>query len=127
MGDFRDLKIYKKAFKNAMAIFELSMKFPADERYSLTSQCRKSSRSVCSSISEGYRKRQYQKHFVAKSSDADMENSETIVWLDFALACCYITDEEYKALVEKFEEVGRMLSHMIHFPEKYMGSLRATH
>jgi len=127
MGDFRDLKIYKKAFQNAMNIFEVSKKFPADERYSLTSQCRKSSRSVCSSIGEGYRKRQYQKHFVAKSSDADMENSETIVWLDFALACDYITEEEYKTLVGQFEEVGRMLSHMIQFPEKYMGSLHSVH
>ncbi|MFQ5640403.1 MAG: four helix bundle protein [bacterium] len=78
-----------------MEIYQISKTFPKEELYSLTTQIRKSSRSVCSSIAEGYRKRQYEAHFVSKISDADMENSETQVWLDFALACEFISKEIY--------------------------------
>lgn len=85
--DFRDLIVYRKAFRLAMDIFELSKQSPKEEQYSLTDQIRRSSRSVCSSLAEGYRKRQYPKHFIAKISDARMENAETTVWLDFTLAC----------------------------------------
>lgn len=84
---FRDLTVFKKAFELAMDIFELTKKFPADEKFSLTSQIRRSSRSVCSNVSEAYRKRIYRGHFISKISDADMENSETQVWLDFSLKC----------------------------------------
>lgn len=117
---FRDLTVYKKAFKLAMEIFHITKKFPKEELYSLTNQIRKSSRSVCSSIAEAYRKRMYQAHFIAKTSDADMENSETQVWLDFALECKYINSVEYKNLTEKSEEVGKMINHMIEYPEKYL-------
>ena len=86
---FRNLTVYKKAFDLAMDIYHVSKKFPKDELYSLTTQIRKSSRSVCSNIGEGYRKRLYEAYFVSKISDSDMENSETQVWLDFALACEY--------------------------------------
>lgn len=75
---FRELTVYKKAFALAMDIFEMSKQFPKEETYSLTDQIRRSSRSVCSTIGEGYRKRQYPKHFVSKVSDADMENTETL-------------------------------------------------
>ena len=77
MSTFRDLKVYQKAFKLAMDIFEMTKTFPAEEKYGLTNQIRKSSRSVCSSIAEAYRKRKYPAHFVSKTTDADMENSET--------------------------------------------------
>ncbi len=87
--------------------------------YSLTSQIRKSSRSVCSNVGEGYRKGQYVAHFVSKISDADMENTEVQVWLDFSLACKYIIQEQYDDLNSKSDEVGRMLNHMINNPEKY--------
>ena len=103
----------------AMEIFEMTRKFPTEEKYELTDQIRRSSRAVCRAIGEGYRKRQYPKHFSSKMSDADMENSETQVSLDFAKECQYITDEEYTNLCEKSEEVGRMLNHMVEFPEKY--------
>ena len=119
MGTFRDLTVYKKAFILAMEIFQLSKKFPDDEKFGLTSQIRRSSRSVCSTIGEGYRKRQYPAHFVSKSSDADMENSETQVWLDFAIACNYISEKIYKSLISQSEEVGRLINHMIENPEKY--------
>ena len=118
-GTFRDLTVYKKAFALAMDIFEISKSFPKEERYSLTDQVRRSSRSVCSCIGEAYRKRQYPAFFVNKSSDADMENTETRVWLDFALACNYMDKEKRDALDIKSEEVGKLLNHMIENPEKY--------
>lgn len=95
-GDYRDLKVFQLAFKLAMEIFETSKKFPKEEMYSLTDQIRRASRSVCTNIGEGYRKRLYQKHFVSKTSDADMENTETQVWLQFAFACKYISIEEFE-------------------------------
>lgn len=116
---FRNLTVYKKAFALAMDIYRVSKKFPKDELYSLTSQIRRSSRSVCSNIGEGYRKRMYQAHFINKISDSDMENTETQVWLDFALACEYITKEIFDDFNERSEEVGRLLNHMIQYPEKY--------
>jgi four helix bundle protein len=117
--DFRDLTVYKKAFALAMDIFEVSKSFPPEEKFSLTDQIRRCSRSVNSSIAEGYRKRQYEKHFVSKMSDGDSENSETIVWLDFALACKYINQDTYSRLLQQTEEVGKLLFHAIKFPEKY--------
>jgi four helix bundle protein len=117
--DYKSLTVYKKAFELAMEMFHVSKGFPAEEKYGLTSQVRRSSRSVCSSIAEGYRKRMYEAHFISKTSDADMENSETQVWLDFALACEYITKEIYNNNLEKSQEIGRLLNHMIQQPEKY--------
>lgn len=119
MFKFKELTVYKKAFSLAMEIFEISKKFPDEEKYALTIQIRKSSRSVCSSIGEGYRKRQYEAHFVSKISDADMENSETSVWIDFAYACKYIDEKTKENLNKQVEEIGRLLNHMIENPEKY--------
>jgi four helix bundle protein len=116
---FRDLTVYKKAFALAMEVFALSKQFPSEEKYSLTDQVRRSSRAVCSCIGEAYRKRQYKAHFVSKSSDADMENTETRVWLDFALSCEYISQDTWDNLESKSEEVGKLLNHMIENPEKY--------
>lgn len=90
---FKTLLAYQKGFNLAMTIFHLSSKFPKSEMFGLTSQIVRSSRSVCSNIAEGYRKRQYEKHFKSKMSDADSENAETQLWLDFAFACNYITEE----------------------------------
>ena len=111
--------MYQSAFKLAMGIFEVSKKLPAEEKYSLTDQIRRCSRSVCANLSESYRKRQYPAHFVSKVSDADMENAETQTWLEFSLACKYIYQETYKDLISKSEEVGKLLNHMINNPEKY--------
>jgi four helix bundle protein len=119
-GNFRDLTAYKKAFALAVGIFEITKKFPPEEKYELTDQIRRSSRAVCRAIGEGYRKRQYPKHFSNKMSDADMENTETQVSLDFATTCKYISQEEYKDLLERSEEVGRLLNHMVENPEKYI-------
>lgn len=119
MGTFRDLTVYHKAFGLAMKIFEITKKIPPEEKYELTDQIRRSSRAVCRAIGEGYRKRQYSKHFSSKMSDADMENTETQVSLDFAETCKYISHEEYLELQGNLEEVGRMLNHMVENPEKY--------
>ena len=116
---FKDLIVYQIAFELAMEIFQITKRFPKEEMFGLTIQIRKSSRSVCSNISEGYRKRQYKAHFVSKISDADMENSETQVWLEFSLACKYISQETYQKLTNKSEEIGKLLNHMIQNPEKF--------
>lgn len=102
-----------------MEIFEVTKKFPSEEKYELTDQIRRSSRAVCRAIGEGYRKRQYPKHFSSKMSDADMENTETQVSLDFAFECKYVSQEQYKSFIDKSEEVGRLLNHMVENPEKY--------
>ncbi|MBE0677162.1 MAG: four helix bundle protein [Bacteroidales bacterium] len=116
---FKNLIVYQKAFCLAMDIFNISKHFPKDEMFSLTSQIRRSSRSVCSNIGEGYRKRLYEAHFISKISDADMENSETQVWLDFANNCAYISDEIYQDLNNRSQEIGRLFNNMIYNPAKY--------
>ena len=116
---YKSLKAYQKAFELAMQVFEITKTFPKEERYALTDQIRRSSRSVCSNIGEGYRKRLYPKHFIAKLSDADMENSETQVWLEFALACKYITEEVKNELHKKSEDAGKLIGYMIQNPEKF--------
>src|SRR5678815_4884432 len=90
--------VYQKAFALAMGIFEASKKFPGEEKFSLTDQVRRSSRSVCICLLEAWRKKRYVAHFISKITDADMENSETSGWLDFALACNFLNTEEYKLL-----------------------------
>lgn len=90
---FKKLLAYQKAFELSMEIFELSKSFPKEETYSLTDQIRRSSRAICANMAEAYRKREYQKHFISKLTDADSENSETQVWIDFANSCKYINTE----------------------------------
>ncbi len=82
---FKELRVYQHAFAAATRIYRLSKRWPAEERYSLTDQIRRSSRSVCANIAEAWRKRRYPAHFVSKLSDSDSEAAETQVWLDFAL------------------------------------------
>jgi four helix bundle protein len=119
---FRDLKVYQKAYKLAMEVYNVTQSFPRDERYSLTDQVRRSSRSVAANIAEGYRKRQYPAVFVNKLSDSDSEAAETGVWLDFALDCGYLTKDCHTRLTTGYEEVGRMLGSMIANPEKFSPS-----
>ena len=84
--NFKETKVYKLAFEQAMDIYEISKTFPKEETYSLTDQIRKSSRSICTNLAEAYRKKRYPAHFISKITDSDGENSETNVWFDFALA-----------------------------------------
>lgn len=120
--DFKELMAYQKAFKLAMEIFIISKKFPKEEKYSLTDQIRRSSRSTCTNLAEAYRKRQYPKHFVSKLTDSDGENSETVVWLDFALACEYLDAETHKLLYAECLEIGKLLNYMMNNPEKFGSS-----
>ena len=116
---FRDLRVYQLAFELAMEIFRLSKSFPQEERFSLTDQIRRFSRSVAANIAEGYRKKQYQKMFVSKMADADGEATETQVWIDFATDCDYFSPSNQARLKSGYEEVGRMLGGMIAHPEKF--------
>ena len=116
---FRDLRVYQLAFKLAMEIFQVSKVFPREERYSLTDQIRRSSRSVASNIGEGYRKKQYPRMFVSKIADADGEATETQIWLDFAVECGYLNVEHQKKLLAGYEELGKMLGVMIAHPERF--------
>ena len=113
------LLAYQKGFQLAMEIFERSKHYPEAERYSLTDQIRKSSRSVCANIAEAYSKRKYPKHFASRLSDADAENSETQVWLEFSKECGYLTTSEIKGLLETSVEVGRLFEYMVRRPEKF--------
>jgi four helix bundle protein len=115
----KQTKVYQKAFALAMEIYEISKSFPPEEKYSLTDQIRRSSRSVCTNLAEAYRKKKYPAHFISKLTDSDMENSETGVWLDFTLTCKYIAVEKHNELSMANEEIGRMLGHAIENPDKY--------
>ena len=116
----RDLKVYQLAYKLAMEIFHESKSFPKDERFSLTDQIRRSSRSVAANIAEGFRKRQYPKMFISKLANSDGEATETQVWLDFARDCGYMPIQRRDDLTKGYEEVGKMLGTMMSMPEKFM-------
>jgi len=117
--DYKELLAYKKSFELAMEIFELSKTFPQEERYSLTDQIRRSSRSVSANIAESYRKRRYVNHFISKLTDSDAENSETNTWLEFSLKCEYINKETFEKLNIKNLEIGKLINFMINNPSKF--------
>ena len=119
MGSYKDLIVFQKAYSLAMDILKKSKSFPAEEKYSLTDQIRRSSRSVCVNIGEAYRRRKYPAHFVSKLSDCNAENTETEIWIQFSVDCKYIDELEYKNFLERCDEVGRMLGYMIDHPEKF--------
>jgi len=116
----KQLTVYRKAYAVAMEIFQLSKAFPQDERYSLTGQIRRSSRSVCLNLREAWAKRRYEAHFISKLTDCDGESNETDTSLDFALDCGYITTEQHAHLVELNNEVGKMLGSMILNPAPFL-------
>jgi len=116
----KDLEVYKKAYRLAMDIFEISKRFPPEERFALTGQVRRSSRSVCLNLREAWAKRRYEAHFVSKLTDCDGENSETDSSLDFARDCRYITVEEHRDLSVHCAEVGKMLGGMIMNPSHFL-------
>ena len=120
MAGFRDMIVYQKAFKLAVAVFQLTRKFPKEEIYGLVSQVRRSSRSTCANFGEAYRRRKYKAHLVAKLTDSDSENTETQVHLDMAVACGYATQEEVAPMIALSEEVGLMLNSLIEHPEKLL-------
>ena len=116
---FRDLIVYQKAYKLAMEIFELSKSFPKEEKYSLTDQIRRSSRSVTSNIAEAWARKHYIKSFVNKLTDSLGEEYETEVWLDYSKDCKYIIEPTHSDLMNRYDEVRKMLISMINHPEKW--------
>lgn len=119
MGYYKELIAFKKAYALAMLVFKITKKFPKEEKYSLTDQIRRSSRSVCTNLAEAYRRRTYKNYFISKLNDAETENIETEVWLDFSKDCFYITDEEFATLTSLNSEVGKLLFYMINNPDKF--------
>ncbi|SRR5579883_83219 len=115
----RDLKVYQLAYELAMEVYVLSKTFPQEERFALTSQIRRSSRSVVANIAEGFRKRQYPNMFVSKLADSDAEATETQVWLDFAQSCGYLSKQQHNDLIVRYEELGRTIGAMMKHPERF--------
>ena len=109
----KDLSVYKLAYRMAMEIFLLTKKFPADEKFALTSQIRRSSRSICLNLREAWAKRRYEAHFLSKLTDCDGENAETESSIDFARDCGYIDAAQHQLLVSRCEEIGKMLGGMM--------------
>jgi four helix bundle protein len=122
VADYKDLRVYKLAFESAMEIFELSKKFPPEEKFSLTDQIRRSSRSVCTNIAEAWRKRRYEAAFVSKLSDSDGEAAETEVHLDFALRCGYLPPEKHAKLRDQYDHVCRQLTKMMDDASSWCGT-----
>jgi len=116
---FRDLYVYKNALNAAMEIYEISKSFPAEERYSLTDQIRRSSRSVCANIGEAWRKRRYQAAFISKLNDSEGEAAETQVWLDISLRIDLFSEEQWRKLNEQYEIIQGQLVKMISEPKKW--------
>lgn len=116
---YRDLKVYRLAYQLALDIHNITKKYPREEKYSLTDQIRRSSRSVPANLAEAWKKRRYEKAFVSKIVDCAGEAGETEVWLDFSTDFGYIGDDQYKELMKKYEEVNRMLSGMIDKADKF--------
>jgi len=116
----KEMIVYQKAYQLAMRIFEITRCFPPEERYALTGQIRRSSRSVCLNLREAWAKRRYPAHFLAKITDCDAENNETDSALDFARDCQYISPEEHANLVSVGRDVGKLLGAIIKNPEKYL-------
>ena len=119
MGDYRDLIVFQMSYKLAMDIFEATKKFPAEERYSLTDQIRRSSRSVCANLVVAYRRRKYRPYFISQLTDSETENAETQVWLDFAKDCQYLEIAQYDDFTFRNDEVGKMIWNMIQNPDKF--------
>jgi four helix bundle protein len=116
---FRDLLVYRRAFSAAKRIFEFSKLFPEEEKYALTSQIRRSSRSIGAQITEAWAKRKYEKHFTSKLTDADGEQLETQHWVRIAFSCGYIEESAARSVIAILEEIGRLLQGMIDKAEAF--------
>ncbi|HLG17114.1 MAG TPA: four helix bundle protein [Blastocatellia bacterium] len=116
---YRELRVYQAAMDAAMRIFELTKKFPTEEKFSMVDQMRRSSRSVCTNIAEAWRKRRYEAHFVSKLSDSEGEAEETRVWLEFASRCRYITDAEAQELDDVYDGILGQLVRMMAEPDQW--------
>jgi four helix bundle protein len=116
---FRDLKVYQLSYSLAMEIFHETKRFPAEERYSLIDQMRRSTRSIPANLAEAWKKRRYERLFISKMTDCAGEAAEVEVWLDFARDCGYFNPDRHHYFHERYEEVSKMLSSMAQQPEKF--------
>lgn len=116
----KELEVYQTAYALAMKVFEASKRFPPEERWALTGQIRRSSRSVCLNLREAWAKRRYEAHFISKLTDCDGESNETDSSLDFARDCEYISVEEHRYLTDRNRSVGRMLGSMLKNPAPFL-------
>lgn len=116
---FEELDVYRLAFKSAMDIFELSKAFPIEEKYSLTDQIRRSSRSVCANIAEAWHRRIYPKSWTNKLTDSVGETAETLTWISFAISCNYVKDDQVHGLREHYHNITGMLISMINAAERW--------
>jgi four helix bundle protein len=116
---FRELEVYQFAMSASMKVFELSKAFPLEERYSLTDQVRRSSRSVCANIAEAWRKRRYPNSFVSKLSDAEAEAAETQVWIEFSVKSGYLCPDEADMLEQQYEGIQGKIVHMLSHPDQW--------
>jgi four helix bundle protein len=122
----KELEVYKLAYKLAMEVFQLSREFPLEERYALTSQIRRSSRSVCLNLREAWAKRRYEPHFISKLTDCDGENSETNTALQFCLDCGFYDRVTHARLNAMNESIGRMLGTMLRNPKPFLARKAAV-
>jgi four helix bundle protein len=116
---FRDLEVYQKAFQASMKIFEMTKGFPSEEKFALVDQIRRSSRSVCANLAEGWRKRKYIAVFKNKLTDSMQEASETQSWLEFCLACRYIEESRFREIDYEYETFLSMLNAMEKNADKF--------
>ena len=123
---YKDLRVYQAAISAAMRIFELTKTFPAEEKFSMVDQMRRSSRSVCSNIGEAWRKRRYPAHFKSKLSDSEGEAEETRVWADLALRCGYLSKSEADEIDTTYDGILGQLVRMIDRPDQWTISKRAS-
>jgi four helix bundle protein len=121
VADYKELRVYQLAFESAMEIFQASRHWPSEEKFSLTDQIRRSSRSVCANLAEAWRKRRYEAAFVSKLSDSDGEAAETEVHLDFALRCGYLTAEQQAKLRDHYDHICRQLTNMMNDAASWCG------
>jgi four helix bundle protein len=127
ISSHKELRVYQAAMDAAMRIFEISKQFPADERYSLTDQMRRASRSVCSNIGESWRKRRYRAAFISRLSDSETEAEETRVWLEISWRCRYISRSEAEDLDREYDKILAQLVTMIDRPEVWLINTRKQH
>ncbi len=120
INSFRDLRVYQNGMNSAMEIFNITKNFPKEEKYSMVDQMRRSSRSVCANIAEGWRKRRYKAAFIAKLSDFETEACETQVWIEFAFKCNYITIQQANDLDAKYEYIISQIVLMIKDADKWL-------
>jgi len=116
---FRELEVYQNAMKLSMDIFAISKCFPAEEKYSLADQVRRSSRSVCANVAEAWRKRRYKAAFVAKLSDAETEATETQVWCEIAYLCEYIDKKTFLELDDACDHVVSQRVRMVDSADRW--------